>query len=87
MTRHDAQGCSSFAQRIAALEAEMSNPGYVEHATEDIRDLIRAVREQQAALQGMMDINNSVTQGQERELRERNIPIARATLARWRIEP
>ena len=50
-TRRDAPGCSSFAQRVAALEAEISNPGYVEHATEDLRDLIRAVRDQQAALQ------------------------------------
>ena len=75
----------SFAHRIAALEAEISNPGYVEHATEDLRDLIRAVREQQAALSSLLnDVEPHATcawaEGE-------SVTEARATLARWRIEP
>ena len=85
MNQHDAPGCSSFAQRVAALEAEISNPGYVEHATEDVRDLIRAVREQQSALSRLLnDVEPHATcawaEGE-------SVTEARATLARWRIEP
>ena len=85
MTRHDAPGCSSFAQRVAALEDEISSPGYVEHATEDVSDLIRAVREQQAALSSLLnDVEPHATcawaEGE-------SVTEARAMLARWRIEP
>ena len=85
MTRHDAPVCSSFAQRVAALEAEISSPGYVEHATEDVSDLIRAVREQQAALSRLLnDVEPHATcawaEGE-------SVTEARAMLARWRIEP
>ena len=83
--QHDAPGCSSFAQRVAALEAEISNPGYVEHATEDIRELLFALREQQAALSRLLnDVEpHSTCAWAEGD----SVTEARAVLARWRIEP
>ena len=84
--RHDAPLCGqpTFAQRIASMEAEM--PGDLSYgADQTIADMLTCIREQQAALSRLLnDVEpHSTCAWAEGE----SVTEARATLARWRIEP
>ena len=62
---------------LAGMKIVARGRGYGEHSV-DVLDLVARLESAEAALQGMLSIDDSVTQGQERELREQWIPRARA---------
>jgi len=55
---------------------------YTEQDAQTIAHRVNVHDELVAALAGMLAINDSVTQGQEREYREKFLPMARAALER-----
>ena len=69
--------CDNFAELMRECEAHLSKEHIVPVTmlgTDNLRDLVTAVREQQAAIDGIMDGNTDA------------LKQARAVLAKWRIE-
>ena len=82
---HDAPGGSSFAQRVAGVAHDVGLGYAPDVPLETLRELLQALSEQQAALQAIVDLDD----GDKPDLWhfEKEFNEARATLARWRIEP
>ena len=81
--QHDAPNGESFAQRVAELERVIQT----NHPTinnEIILDLLQCVRAQQAAL---YEISEQLDRIGDSRKDGPFVERARATLARWRIEP